>query len=153
MKFYRLHCLLGLLLAFTGCESISDRVMERFDQAPLQSRPFAASHATVYAAAQKALKRMDFMVTRSALAQGIVNARSGQRDTAKFGSSRQFLIEVHLRAIDDSHTEVGLRLSELLEGDFKAGATEKTIAKHGLYDSFYEQLTQALREAALGAKP
>ena len=153
MKLFRLFAFLSLTLAFTGCESISERMADRFDTVAPQTKAFPADQRTTYFAAQKALKRMDFVLTRSAQAQGIVNARSSVRDTAVFGAGRQFTFEIKVHGVDPESTNVEVRLTELLEGDFKAGATGKTLRVHGLYDSFYDQLHQALRESAAGAKP
>lgn len=153
MNLFRLFALVGLTFAFTGCESISERMAERFDPVAPQTKAFPADQKTVYYAAQKALKRMDFVLTRSAQAQGIVQARSSIRDTAVFGAGRQFTFEIRVHGADPASTNVEVKLTELLEGDFKAGATGKTVRTHGLYDSFYEQLEQALRESAAGAKP
>lgn len=153
MKLFRLFALLSLTLAFTGCESISERMADRFDTVAPQTKAFPADQETTYFAAQKALKRMDFVLTRSAQAQGIVNARSSVRDTAVFGAGRQFTFEIKVHGVDPASTNVEVKLTELLEGDFKAGATGKTLRVHGLYDSFYDQLQQALRESAAGAKP
>lgn len=153
MNISRLFFLLGLTCVFTGCESISQRMAERFDTAPPQTRAIASDRKTVYNAAQKALKRMDFVLTRSAAAQGLVNARSSIRDTAVFGAGRQFTFEIKVNGADPASTNVDVRLIELHEGDFKAGATGKTLRSHGLYDSFFEQLERAVREAGETAKP
>lgn len=134
-------------LGFTGCESISARMADRFDTVPPQTRDFAADQKTISQSVQKALKRMDFVVTRTALAQGIVEAKSSIRDTAVFGAGRQFIFEIRFHGADATSTRVDVRLTELLEGDFKAGATGKTLRVHGLYDSFFEQFTRALRDS------
>lgn len=153
MKFASLFLALVLGFALAGCESISDRMAERFDTRPPQTRDFPADQKTVFFAAQKALKRMDFVLTRSSQAQGLVNAQSSIRDTAVFGAGRQFILEIHVHGVDATLTHVDVKLTDLLEGDFKTGATGKTVRVHGLYDSFYEQLAQALREAATATKP
>ncbi len=132
-------------LFFSGCESISARMAERFDTVPPQTREYMADQKALFQAVQKALKRMDFAVTRSALAQGIVEAKSSIRDTASFGAGRQFIFEIRLHGADAQSTHVDVRLTELLEGDFKVGATGKTLRVHGLYDSFFAQVDQALR--------
>ena len=132
-------------LFFSGCESISARMAERFDTVPPQTREYLADQKALFQAVQKALKRMDFVVTRRALAQGIVEAKSSIRDTASFGAGRQFIFEIRLHGADAQSTHVDVRLTELLEGDFKVGATGKTLRVHGLYDSFFAQVDQALR--------
>ena len=149
MNVFRLMVLLVLAGALAGCGSVSERLAERFDATAPQTRAIAADRQTVYLAAQKALKRMDFVLTRTAAAQGIVNAQSAIRDTAVFGAGRQFTFELKVHGADATSTNVDARLTELLEGDFKSGATGKTLRSHGLY----EQLERAVREAATAAKP
>jgi hypothetical protein len=149
----RLFFLLGLTFVFAGCESISERMTERFDPTPPRTRAIGSDQKTVFSAAQRALRRMDFVLTKSAAAQGIVNAQSSIRDTAVFGAGRQFTFEIKVHGADPASTNVDVRLTELLEGDFKTGATGKTLRSHGLYDSFFEQLEQAVREAGPAAKP
>jgi len=149
MKALTALCLLaGLGMVFAGCESVSKRVAERFMSDPPRTKFVASERKAVFSAAQKALKRMGFVLTRSALAQGAVHARSSIRDTAIFGAGRQFLFEVEIIAID-AGSDVRVKLIELLEGDFKAGATGKLVLSHGLYDSFFAQVEQALREESL----
>jgi len=146
-------CLLaGLGLLFAGCESVSERVADRFKSDPPQTKRVASGKKVVFYAAQKALKRMGFEVTRSALAQGSVNARSSIRDTAIFGAGRQFLLEVQISAADTG-SNVRVKLIELLEGDFKVGATGKLLQTHGLYDTFFAQIEQALREEGVSSVP
>ena len=153
MNISRLFFLLGLASVFTGCNSLSERMAERFDPAPPQTRVIASDQKTVFYAAQKALKRMDFVLTKSAAAQGIINAQSSIRDTAVFGAGRQFTFEIKVHGANPARTNVDVRLTELLEGDFKTGATGMKLRAHGLYDSFFEQLEQAVREAGTAAKP
>jgi len=76
MNLLRLFVFVALTFVFTGCESVSERMAERFDTGAPQTKAFPADQKTTYYAAQKALKRMDFVLTRSAQAQGIVNAQS-----------------------------------------------------------------------------
>jgi hypothetical protein len=41
---------------------------------------------------------------------------------------------------------VDVQLIEVLEGDFKAGATTRALRIHGLYESFFEQLERAMSD-------
>ncbi len=152
MTALRFLFLLGVSFGLVGCESISERMTDRFSTVPPQTKTWAVDQKTVFYAAQKALKRMDFTITRSAAAQGIIDARSSIRDTAIFGAGRQFTFEIRTRSAEPTSTSVEVLVTELLEGDFKAGATGKALRSHGLYDSFFEQLEQALREAGTATK-
>jgi len=142
----------GLGFLVSGCESISERVADRFKSDPPQTKLVPSEKKAVFYASQKALKRMGFEVTRTALAQGSVNARSSIRDTAIFGAGRQFLFEIQISATD-AGSNIRVKLIELLEGDFKAGATGKLLQTHGLYDSFFSQTEHALREESASSTP
>ncbi|MBS0662494.1 MAG: lipoprotein [Verrucomicrobia bacterium] len=145
----RLILLLGAVLLLTGCDSLESlpTPSERYGKVEPKVRTFESDYRTTYFAAQLALKRMDWVLTKSALAQGIVNGRSAVHSENAFsGQNRQYTIEVRLNEVDDRHTEVSVLLHEQIEGDFQAGATDRTLREHGLYDSFYASLDQVLRE-------
>lgn len=153
MKLARFLVFAGFILMLAGCESVSERISDRFDLVPLKTKSFDGDKATVFLAAQRALKRMDFVTTRRAAAQGVINARSGIRDTAVFGAGRQFTFEIRLRSVEPRNTAVDVQLIEILEGDFKAGATTRPLRVHGLYESFFEQLDRAMRDGISPVKP
>jgi len=153
MKLARFLVFAGFILMLAGCESVSERISDRFDLVPPKTQSFDGDKATVFLAAQRALKRMDFVTTRRAAAQGVINARSGIRDTAVFGAGRQFTFEIRLRSVEPRNTAVDVQLIEILEGDFKAGATTRPLRVHGLYESFFEQLDRAMRDGISPVKP
>ncbi len=141
MKRLLLVALAGwLMLGLAGCETMSGG----FGNVPPQVRRFEADQDAVFFAAQAAVRRMDFVLTRTAQAQGLVNARSSLRDTAVFGASRQFTAKIRVFGVEGGSTEVSILLHENAEGDFKTGATSLALRQHGLYDSFFEYLEQAL---------
>jgi len=143
----RLILVLGLTMLVSGCGSLEPlpSVKERYSAVPPQTRVVAADHRTAYYAAQLALKKIDFVLTKSALAQGIIDGRSGLRPDEAFRQTRQFTIEIRLRDQDDQHTEVAVLLHEQIEGDFSAGATDRALRTHGLYDAYFAKLDQVLR--------
>ena len=153
MKLARFLVFAGLVLMLSGCASVSERISDRFDLVPPKTKSFDGDKETVFLATQRALKRMDFVVTRRAAAQGVINARSGIRDTAVFGAGRQFTFEIRLRSVEPRNTEVDVQLIEILEGDFKAGATTRALRIHGLYESFFEQLESAMSDVISPVKP
>ena len=153
MKLSRFLVFAGFVLMLAGCESVSERISDRFDLVPPKTKSFNGDKATVFLAAQRALKRMDFVTTRRAAAQGVINARSGIRDTAVFGAGRQFTFEIRLRSVEPRNTEVDVQLIEILEGDFKAGATTRPLRVHGLYESFFQHLERAMSDGFSPIKP
>ena len=70
MKLARFLVFAGFVLMLAGCESVSERISDRFDLVPAKTKSFDGDKATVFLAAQRALKRMDFVTTRRAAAQG-----------------------------------------------------------------------------------
>lgn len=136
------------LLGLAGCDTLSTTGDGLFATVPPQVRTFEADQKTVFFAAQRALKRMDFTLSRTQLAQGRIEAHSNLRTTEVYGAARQFTLKIELSGLGDRHTEVAALLYEQSEADFKSGATNRAIRQHGLYDSFFAQLEQALKEPA-----
>ena len=141
--------LLGATLLLAGCDSLPS-IGERYSAVPPQTRVFSADHRTTYFAAQLAVKKVDFVLTKSAIEQGIVEARSGLRGDNAFEQVRQLTLEIRLNDIDASHTEVAVLLREQIEDTGHPGATEQTLRAHGLYDTYFAMLEQAIREGANG---
>lgn len=142
-----LLCGLGVILAgLTGCGTLSDGLAGSLTNVPPQTRRFDADQKRVFYAAQLALKRMDFVLTRTALAQGLVEGRSNLRDTAVFGAARQYSARIRIDGVEGESTEVAILIHEQSEADFKGGASNRALRDHGLYDSFFEHLTKVLQE-------
>jgi hypothetical protein len=145
--------LCALLVGITGCDTISDGMSGSLVNVPPQTRRFEAPQPQVYYAAQLALKRMDFVLTRTAQAQGIVEGRSHLRDTAVFGAARQFTAKIRLLGSEGGGTEVSILLHEQSEADFKGSASNRALREHGLYESYFEHLTRILQEQAPAVNP
>lgn len=147
MKTLIFALLLGATLAgLSGCDTLSSGGDGLFATIQPQIRTFETDRKTVFFAAQRALKRMDFILSRAQLAQGRIEAHSNLRTTEVYGAARQFTLSIDLTGLGDRHTEVAALLREQSEADFKAGATNRALRQHGLYDSFFAQLEQALKE-------
>jgi uncharacterized lipoprotein YmbA len=143
MRWLLLVASLGLL---SGCGTVQERVTQRFAAPVPQERVVEAEGRQVFVAAQEALTRLRYQLTKTAQAQGIINAQSRLIPTERFGSSDQYQIEVRLRPLDGGATRVIVQLFELSEGQFVAGATSTPIREHGRYESFFETLDAILRE-------
>jgi hypothetical protein len=147
MKKLLLLCGLCVILAsLTGCETVTDGLSGSLTKVPPQTRRFDADQKQVFFAAQLALKHMDFVLTRTAQAQGLVEGRSNLRDTAVFGAARQFSARIRIEGFEGESTEVAILIHEQSEADFKGGASNRALREHGLYDSFFEHLTRLLQE-------
>lgn len=140
--------LVTALVGLTGCDTISTSGDGLFATVQPQVRTFETDQKTVFFAAQRALKRMDFTLSRTQLAQGRIEGHSTLRTSEVYGAARQFTFTINLSSLGDRHTEVEVLLHEQSEADFKAGATNRALRQHGLYDSFFSQLEQALKEPA-----
>ena len=151
----RLILLLGATVLFAGCDSLAPlpSLSERYSAVPPQTKVVEADYRTTYYAAQVAAKKIDFVLTKSAQAQGIINARSGLHSDDAFQEVRQFTFEIRLRDIDGKHTEVAALLREQAEGDLRSGASNQALRTHGLYDAYFAALDQALREGVAVPEP
>lgn len=145
-------CLLSFAI-FTGCEMLPTRVTERFTPIEPQEREIEKDRAIVFQAVALAFKKMNFTISRSLEAQGIVVARSSIRSDDAFREARQYEFDIKLREYGEGSTKVSVRLQEQVEGDLKAGATSQVLRQHGLYDAFYEALDQSLIEVTAPLAP
>ncbi|MDP3073244.1 MAG: hypothetical protein Q8N18_23330 [Opitutaceae bacterium] len=135
-----------VLACLAGCESVSSRMSERFATVPPQLKLFQASNSDVFQAAQHVLKQMDYTLTRTAIAQGIVHAKSRVIPADSLGGTRQFMIELRLSGAAEGPTEIAMLLRQGVEGDFRAGPQQETLREHGLYAAFLSALERTLKE-------
>ncbi|MBI3887315.1 MAG: hypothetical protein HY302_16540 [Opitutae bacterium] len=134
--------LLGIVL--TGCESVTERVRERFAPVPPKTQVFAAGKKTVFSAALLAAKQTGFTLQRGSESDGTISAYSRVRPGDSVRAALQFTIEVQLTAVTDTTTEVAVRLAELREGELSTGGGEVPLREHGLYSSYFEALERNL---------
>ncbi|ACB76140.1 hypothetical protein [Opitutus terrae] len=147
--FLTLSCCVAVLVV-AGCDSVSSfpsRVQERFEAPQPQLRLYSAEQKPVFEAAQRAMKRIDFVVSRAGAATGIIKAHSPLRSTTSFGKARQYAFEVHVQTMGPGETQVSAVLREQEESESFAGATDIPLRQHGLYDSFFAALGQELGES------
>ena len=145
----------SLGFAFAGCESggaLPDRMRDRFNAPQPKTQTIEGDQKVVFEAAQSALRRLDFQISRSGLAQGIVNGHSRLQAAASFGKARQYTLEIRLHSYEPGKTAVSAVLREQEESSSFAGATDLPIREHGLYSSFFAALEQALKEPT-GSSP
>lgn len=149
----KLLSLLLLCAGLTGCESMSERMQERFTAVPAKMRVFEASKKTVYSAGQLAAKQTGFTLQRSSESDGTISAYSRIRPGDSVRAAQQFTLAVRLTAVTDTTTEVAVRLSELNEGQLSTGGGEVPLREHGLYSSYFDALERILAEQGAGKAP
>jgi hypothetical protein len=106
----------GATVFLAGCDSLPSRVQDRFSAVPARTQIVAGSQREVFYAAQGALKRLDFQLSRTAEAQGIVNGFSRIRAGDGPRESRQYTLEIRLNGLGPAETEVSVLVREQIEG-------------------------------------
>lgn len=131
-------CCVALLLA--GCESFSSRVAQRFAPSEPQVRDLAKEQSEVFQAAVRALKTIDFVTTRTAQAQGKIEAHSRLLPTDDFGAYRQYVFNIRVLQVEPGVTRVSVVLQRATEDHGGGGASSEDVRTHGLYESFFAAL-------------
>jgi len=140
-----------VLLALTGCESLSDmkdsfkETLASRDQP--RTRIFAADPRATYDAARTAVDQMEFRFVRGGPAQGQLDAISNVDSSESMHSSRQITLKARLAPAADGGTEVSLWLHEILEDNSSQNAgmaTETPLRDTALYEAFFRDVQQAL---------
>jgi hypothetical protein len=147
-----LFALAGVLLA--GCESIFERVRDRFTPVPPRTQTFAAARDTVSAAVQAAFRQMDFNVTSGASGSAHFEAASAAHPSAAFGDRRQITAEAVLREPGPGQTKVSLLLTEEVES-YTGGreSSRQPLRDHPLYERFFATVRRILEQNPAGNGP
>ncbi|AOS45571.1 hypothetical protein Verru16b_02654 [Lacunisphaera limnophila] len=143
MKTLPLLAALAALL-FAGCESTS--FSDRFETVPPQVQSVPGEVEEVYFAAQKAFKRLDFVLTRSSM--GRVEAASAIRTSETFGDSRQMIARLKITQGEAGQSEVALSLTEEAVSASMGGTRQQGLRDHGFYQLYFATLQQVLVERA-----
>ncbi len=151
-----LGCLIAtIVLGVAGCESgdsFKEHISQRLAPQP-KVQTFAGDQHVVFEAALAALKSIDFRVTRSGAAQGVIEGISQIQGTDTLSGARQFTMEIHVRSYEANTTEVSVFLRIQEESAAFSGATDLPLKDHALYDSFFTALQQALQGKPVGVTP
>lgn len=132
----------AVLLA--GCESMSDRVQDRFAAAPSHTRVFPAPLKAVYAAAQQAVKDVGLQVGRKSIGEGRIEAYAAINSGNPTQDTRQTSLEIRLAGTETGGTEVSLVVTEQTEGSFPGGVSQQPLREHSLYEIYFSALQQVL---------
>lgn len=133
-----------LLLLLVGCESVS--VPDRFATVPPQVIAVNGDVEEVYLAAQKAFKRLDFVVTRSVM--GRVEAASAIKTSVTFGDSKQVVARVRITEAEPGKAEVELSVTEEVSSKSMGGTRQQALREHSLFQIYFATLQQVLQERA-----
>jgi hypothetical protein len=131
---------------FAGCDSIGERVRDRFADVPPKTLTVTGDSRAVYYAVQAAFKRLDFNLTRSSLGDLRVEAASRINTSRAFADSRQLIAHVDLAVVGSDQCEVSMRLAEQVEAEGLGGPNERALREHGFYATYFAVLQQVLAE-------
>ncbi|HEX2851681.1 MAG TPA: hypothetical protein VHO24_00480 [Opitutaceae bacterium] len=148
--------LFGLMILFSGCESLSDAREKLVARDEPRTRAYAADQRTTFDAARRAAEQMGYRFQRGGPAQGELEAISGIGSNDRLSSARQISMKVRLTSTLDGGTEVALLLKEIIEADSvqRAGqATATTLRDTPQYEVFFRTVQQVLDAGKNPAKP
>ena len=136
----------GCAALLTGCDSMSDRMQDRFTVVPPKAQTFAAPLVKVYPAAQLAFKRLDFILTRTKVGQ--IEAVSRINSSAAFADARQMVAKVHLTESALGQTDVEISLTEEVMSKSFGGTHQQSMKEHSFFALYFATLQQILQDQA-----
>ncbi|MCF3648606.1 hypothetical protein [Synoicihabitans lomoniglobus] len=142
--------ILALLICFglSACATLEEATGLKLADTSPQRNYYARPQPQVFEAMVGVLGEMNYEISKSAPAQGVIEAYGRLLETEKFGNARQFLISVKVRPVGETESSVELLVREAREGDFKVGAVSQSHGVHGRYDSIFEALEKVLGEGS-----
>lgn len=132
------------ILALAGCESVTERVHERFTSVQPKTQVFSGDEGAIRGAVLVTFKRLEFVVNRTTGDDDGIEAFGRIRHGELLGDNRQLAAVVHLRGAGPGQTEVQILLSEEVENAAAGAPTEQPLREHGLYGTFFDTLQQVL---------
>lgn len=119
---------------------------ERFAAVPPQVVTVDGEMDQVYSAAQKAFKRLDFVLTRSVM--GRVEAASAINTSVTFADSRQIVARVRITQAEPGKSEVELSVTEEVTSQSMGGTRQQALREHSFFQTYFAMLQQVLQERA-----
>lgn len=138
-----------------GCESTSlaDRLRDRFSAVEPKVQTVNGDPRTVYFAAQRAFKLLDYNLVRSNVDGFRIEAASRINTSTVFRDSRQLVAQIEIAQSGPSSSDVSMRLVEQMEAPGLGGSNELPLKEHGFYETYFAVLQQVLSEQAAGGAP
>jgi len=112
--------------------------------APPKVQVVESSPEKVYAAAQQAFKRLDFVLTHTAM--GRVEAVSAIHTSETFGNSRQLVAKVAIHEAGPGKSEVELWLTEETSSQSIGGTHREPLRENGFFGLYFAMLQQVLQD-------
>jgi hypothetical protein len=144
MKLHQITLVLAGVFLLAGCESMSDRMQDRFTAVPPKTQTFAAAHDKVQPAAVQAFKRLGFTLTRTKPSQ--LEAVSRINTSVAFADSRQMVASVHLSEVGPEQTDVEVTLREEVVSESFGGTHQQDMRDHSFFALYFSTLQQVLQE-------
>ncbi len=119
---------------------------EGFAPLPPQVQVVAGTPEKVYVAAQQAFRRLDFVLTRSAM--GRVEAASAIHTSETFGNSRQLVAKVAIHEAGPGQSEVELWVTEEMSSESVGGTKRQPLKQNAFFGLYFAMLQQVLQEQA-----
>ncbi len=126
-----------------GCESMPEGVAS----VPPQVQVVVGSPEKVYHAAQLAFKRLDFVLTHSAM--GRVEAASAIHKSETFGNSRQLVAKLAIHEGEPGKSEVELWVTEETSSQSMGGTRREPLRENGFFGLYFAMLQQILQEQSV----
>lgn len=138
-----------------GLGGCSSNLSERFSPSPFV-HDFEASFAEVFPAAQRAVKAMNYQISRTSSADGLIRGHTGIRNDGTYRSATQRSLKliVHEVATGGAHVELWLSASQ--EDQSKSGAVyagETPIRDQIAYDAVFYEIERQVAAAKAAAAP
>jgi hypothetical protein len=130
----------------SGCESMSERVQDRFTAPAPHTRIFPADMKAVYAAAQQAVKNVGLQLGRKSIGKGHIEAYAAINSGSPTQDSRQTSLDIRLSETEAGEILVSLQVTEQTAGDFPGGVSQQPLREHSLYELYFAALQQVLLE-------
>ena len=132
-----------VLLLLVGCESMPEGVAS----VPPQAQVVEGSPEKVYYAAQLAFKRLDFVLTHSAM--GRLEAVSAIHTSETFGNSRQMVAKVAIHEAGPGKSEAELWVTEETSSQSMGGTRREPLRENGFFGLYFAMLQQVLQEQSV----
>ncbi len=113
---------------------------------PPQMQVVSGTPEQVYAAAQQAFKRLDFVLIRSTM--GRIEAASAIRTSETFADSRQLVAKVAIHEAGPGQSEVELWLTAETASSSMGGTGREPLRENGFFGLYFAMLQQVLQEQA-----
>ena len=133
------------VVLFSGCESLPERVRERFAEAPAQVRTFKGEKRAVYHAAQTTFKELDWVVTHATVSPSRVEAASPINASRAFNDARQLVANLEFTDLGEGETQVSMRLTGQVESGGSGVRSQEALREHGFYERYFTALEGVLR--------